>query len=365
MGADTLTVLSTDSQGASDSDTASILVSSNVLNLQGQNDYFVIKENSTLIIGAPGVLSNDGAYVTNSVIAILSSAPAYGVLVFNKDGSFSYTPNSGYIGTDSFTYRITNGATTSGLITVALVIEPIVLPLPEVPTGPIVITPPAIPVSEGMTQPGITPIAHSSSVNQLSPTDLSNPIQDISSIQGGANLVNINNTVPPFLTEDKSRSPMRSNEQIQNPTRAINSFRLDANNYNDGADLKENASKSKLLLESEALLSNASLVNQIDKMHKTINDSFQQELSNKELSVKIVSATGISFTAVIVSWLMRAGSLAASLFTFLPAWKSVDPLSILVTKTKKPKEDTEKKDDQHKNHQIETDKSENIFISEK
>ena len=78
-----------------------------------------------------------------------------------------------------------------------------------------------------------------------------------------------------------------------------------------------------------------------------------------------MSATGISLTAAIVSWVMRAGSLAASLLTFLPAWKSVDPLSILVTKSTKPKEKAEKKNNEKEIQPIETDSSETIFISKK
>ncbi len=37
-------------------------------------------------------------------LAILVSGPAHGTLYFDYDGTFSYTPDSGFYGTDSFTY---------------------------------------------------------------------------------------------------------------------------------------------------------------------------------------------------------------------------------------------------------------------
>ena len=37
------------------------------------------------------------------------SGPSHGVLVLNADGTFSYTPTSGYNGPDSFEYSISDG----------------------------------------------------------------------------------------------------------------------------------------------------------------------------------------------------------------------------------------------------------------
>ena len=52
-----------------------------------------------------------------------SSQPTHGALVFNPDGTFTYTPSIGFAGTDTFTYRITdpngNSATAAETINVA------------------------------------------------------------------------------------------------------------------------------------------------------------------------------------------------------------------------------------------------------
>ena len=40
---------------------------------------------------------------------MLASGPSFGSLVLNADGSLTYTPNAGFVGTDTFTYRANNG----------------------------------------------------------------------------------------------------------------------------------------------------------------------------------------------------------------------------------------------------------------
>ena len=54
---------------------------------------------------AQGVLSNDSDPDGDLITAQEFSAPGHGTLTPNADGSFSYTPNAGYTGTDSFTYK--------------------------------------------------------------------------------------------------------------------------------------------------------------------------------------------------------------------------------------------------------------------
>ncbi|HAH25891.1 MAG TPA: hypothetical protein DCL77_19390, partial [Prolixibacteraceae bacterium] len=52
-------------------------------------------------VGKNDILSGDGENVWN-----LLNPPSYGIILFNTDGTFSYTPNTNYIGIDSFTYKL-------------------------------------------------------------------------------------------------------------------------------------------------------------------------------------------------------------------------------------------------------------------
>jgi VCBS repeat-containing protein len=52
-------------------------------------------------------------------------APMHGAITVNADGTFTYTPNANYNGTDSFTYRLSDGPLESNLATVSLTITPV------------------------------------------------------------------------------------------------------------------------------------------------------------------------------------------------------------------------------------------------
>jgi parallel beta-helix repeat protein len=86
------------------------------------DDAYTIDEGSTLSVDAPGILDNDADDDSDSLIAILVKEPSNGVLTFNEDGSFTYTPNTGFTGEDSFTYRAYDG-TDSVVGTVTINVE--------------------------------------------------------------------------------------------------------------------------------------------------------------------------------------------------------------------------------------------------
>ena len=50
----------------------------------------------------------------------MTSGPGNGVLTLNADGSFTYTPNPGYNGIDSFIYEVSdgNGGTDTATVTI-------------------------------------------------------------------------------------------------------------------------------------------------------------------------------------------------------------------------------------------------------
>src|SRR6185312_2244664 len=50
----------------------------------------------------------------------VATGPANGALSHNTDGSFTYTPNQNFYGTDSFTYTVNDGTTTGAAATVTV-----------------------------------------------------------------------------------------------------------------------------------------------------------------------------------------------------------------------------------------------------
>jgi 6-phosphogluconolactonase (cycloisomerase 2 family) len=67
-----------------------------------------------------GVLANDSDPSGAPMTAALVSGPAHGSLALHADGTFAYTPSSGFHGTDSFTYQAVAGGLSSAPATVTL-----------------------------------------------------------------------------------------------------------------------------------------------------------------------------------------------------------------------------------------------------
>jgi VCBS repeat-containing protein len=61
------------------------------------------------------VLENDNDPDGDSLSAVLQSGPTDGSLILNSNGSFNYTPNTNFSGTDSFTYFANDGTANSNL----------------------------------------------------------------------------------------------------------------------------------------------------------------------------------------------------------------------------------------------------------
>ena len=82
-------------------------------------------EDTPLTVPAPGVLVNDGDADGEPVTAVAVAGPANGALTLNSDGSFTYTPNADFNGTDSFSYRARSGADESAPATVSITVNPV------------------------------------------------------------------------------------------------------------------------------------------------------------------------------------------------------------------------------------------------
>ncbi len=110
--------------GAADSNVATVtIVVSNTLP-NAVNDSYTTNEDIPLTVNAPGVLSNDTDADGDSLTAIKLSNPANGTVTFNANGSFTYTPNANWYGSDSFTYKVNDGtADSANSATVTIIVN--------------------------------------------------------------------------------------------------------------------------------------------------------------------------------------------------------------------------------------------------
>ncbi|WP_124728240.1 cadherin-like domain-containing protein [Staphylospora marina] len=89
-----------------------------------RDDFYTTNEGTPLSVSAPGVLENDFDFRGLPLTAILIGNPSNGTLTFNSDGSFVYTPNPGFTGTDAFTYQASNGVNRSLVASVTITVKP-------------------------------------------------------------------------------------------------------------------------------------------------------------------------------------------------------------------------------------------------
>ena len=69
------------------------------------------------------VLGNDTDVDAGTTLtATLGASPAHGTVTLAADGSFTYTPNADFNGTDSFTYTASDGAAASNVATVTITV---------------------------------------------------------------------------------------------------------------------------------------------------------------------------------------------------------------------------------------------------
>ena len=69
-----------------------------------------------------GVLSNDSDDDGDEITAVLDNDVLSGTLTLNTDGSFTYTPDTNFVGTDSFTYHANDGTDDSNIVTVTITV---------------------------------------------------------------------------------------------------------------------------------------------------------------------------------------------------------------------------------------------------
>ncbi len=99
------------------------------------DSYTVDEDGAPTVNAATGVLANDSDADGDPLTAVLSLNVTNGTLSLNADGSFTYTANPNFNGTDTFTYRANDGALNSNEATVTITVNPINDP-PQADAGP-------------------------------------------------------------------------------------------------------------------------------------------------------------------------------------------------------------------------------------
>jgi len=122
-GADSFTYTASDGANASKAATVTLTVQAvNDAPVAG-DDAYAVDEDQPLAI--TGLLANDFDVDGDPLQAVLATGPAHGTLAAGADGSLLYTPDADFSGTDSFTYKATDGLLESAVATVTVTVRPV------------------------------------------------------------------------------------------------------------------------------------------------------------------------------------------------------------------------------------------------
>jgi hypothetical protein len=123
-GTETFTYTVIDGNGSSDTATVTITVEPIPDAPVASGDAFATDEDTALVVAAPGVIGNDYDY-DDDVLAVTPTpivGPSNGTVTLAIDGAFTYTPNSGFVGVDSFIYQLddSTGRTANATVTITV-----------------------------------------------------------------------------------------------------------------------------------------------------------------------------------------------------------------------------------------------------
>ncbi|MGV0795065.1 Ig-like domain-containing protein, partial [Mycolicibacterium sp. XJ1819] len=121
-GTDTFTYVASDGQLSSNEAVVTITVTAVNDSPLALDDSYEVDEDGELTVTGPGVLANDSDIEGDALTAVLVDGPANGELTLNEDGSFTYTPDADFYGTDSFTYLANDGELDGNTATVTITV---------------------------------------------------------------------------------------------------------------------------------------------------------------------------------------------------------------------------------------------------
>ena len=115
-GTETFTYTVTDGNGNAEVRTVTVIVNPTA---DGVNDNYIIDEDNVLSADA-----SENDTFSAAVTYAYNNDVANGTVVMNVDGTFDYTPNADFAGTDTFTYTVTDVYGDTEIITVTIAVSP-------------------------------------------------------------------------------------------------------------------------------------------------------------------------------------------------------------------------------------------------
>ena len=309
-----------------------------------------VAEDGTLVVTngltISDVDSNDNPISFNDVAATLGTN-GYGNFEIASD-VWTYTLNNAHASvqsldasqtlTDTYTFTASDGSTQLVTVTIngaedAAPISPVSPPSPEplpVSAPPVIEPPPA-------SEPDPSPVQKGAVVGGIVLQPITNDIVRVPQDPPSPS-VREEIDIAAYLQRDDAETETAQAGLVQDKQAEKTVEQEARHNYLNVDDLTLQVSADEELNERYE----QELLDRIDRMHRGIDsDSGQQNADDVE--VQIIMGTTVGLTAGIVSWVLRGGSLLASLMSTVPLLNRFDPLPIL--KSRDEKENVEEDND--------------------
>jgi hypothetical protein len=314
----------------------------------GAGDQYFLDRGQTLTVGNGGVLVNDSDIDGDALTVVLQSGVAHGLLVLLADGTFTYQPDPTFFGIDRFTYLATDGALATETITVTLVVND---SLPQPDTGNDWDTDDESDESstedsgsddeqeqdgsEGPTEDGATTDTLDAGPDEAALAELTADVQAI--IQRAFGRRSLEQQLESAWSDstherDHSAAQVASLATLPRPRASLNGGMIDT--LRSGGFAYE-ASQTSLVLSILPLT-----LESTSTPEEQVNQA--PGLSTESLVLGSSAVVSSALTVGYVTWLLRGGSLLASLLASLPAWASFDPLPVLMSGAKQDEENEDK-----------------------
>ncbi|MFO1005951.1 MAG: Ig-like domain-containing protein [Planctomycetaceae bacterium] len=337
----TLSVQAVDSQGLARVADFVIVVDSVNTPPVALNDQYSTPQNIPLTVAAAnGLVANDSDVDATPVAAILVQGPQHGQVTLQPDGSFIYVPDAYYYGPDSFSYQVTDGFDVSGVATVALDVTLLA------PSGG----------SMGPINPTGGALSIGTSISGNSP---SGEDGDVGSGQDSVAVIIVSgpgfaptgsgttNRIPQVDHGGQSTQPTQPDGvtpidailatlESLNPTKQFQSAtrqRSGTTPRGRSAQLVTTAVAAVLPDPihdlTASILHNTEMWNQLNSFRDQLREQEQESGHLENLVVGSTTVVTGGMAVGYVVWLIRGGSLLATMVSVVPSWTSFDPLPVM------------------------------------
>ncbi len=299
-----------------------------------RDDFFVMLNDSRLLVDLPGVLANDSDVENDTLSTVVDVGPLHGTLWMSSNGKFQYEPEPGFSGVDRFTYIVNDNQGGSHTATVTLLVD---FPLNT--------------VLQRSAVDSTTPTDTTSSTTMVASTETSSEKTKATDAQDAtvadtilSNLRGMANVVVSDLDSLHSGA--------QAPIAGQSSSVLDDHSLSTGQtrELKAHQEYVALSTSRSASILRTNRSNSIEDLQLGTTRfmvAYDQSLLWQDLAsmqrnlgqsqsidfIEIGSAAGATgaFTIGYVLWTLRSGWLVTTMLAQMPAWGFVNPLIVLDT----------------------------------